>query len=639
MMGFIQKIEMKVCFLMACLFFIFWGTTHLQAEGTKQLMPASSSYGYVQFNDVGRPFALTTNTDSLYRLYFRISNTTEKVYFGFKRLSSSTATSGTFRIKNPAGSIVYTQTTIPSTGTGYISTYAQAVAGPKIGGTPAAGYTPFTFTPAVTGDFYIEFASNSNGNFRFELFDITVTNASNTPIDGRLWAYAWDLSTAGGTNPFNGSFYVYTQEGYVSKVGMNGIQPFGFVVCCNNSGPRNTGDLVVDRQSISGNSTRPQFKVFLNDPDKSIYPSAVAPSLTSPIAIASNSISYGQAVVFSAGVSAAGTIQIILSMNGVSGYQAGSTDVIIAANVVAGNNTFNWNGLNGVGNYPVVGTQIEISTGFSSGITHLPIYDPETNSSGFIVDRIRPGSGSAPIRWDDNVLGGTVNVSGGSSNGHTWATNFGDAKTINTWWNGYEVENMDQFSMQVSEVTPLSVSLIDFSGFINSTGNPFLVWTTATEKDNAFFIIERMDHTEQGFKYLGKIDAHHAQGLNKYAFEDLNALKGDAYYRLIAVDFSGRHEKVGKVLHLKIERTAKDFEIYPSICTDGILKLRFFRQEMNSVHISIRNTMGHEVFSVDVFPEVGNEEATLYLPPLPEGIYFAVSDQPENVQVRKFIIK
>ena len=161
-----KKMHIVVFSLMQTIMFIL--AEKAMSEGTKQFMPNSTSFGFVQFNDVGRPFALTTNTDSLYRLYFHISSTTEKVYFGFKKHSSSAATSGNFRIKNQSGNIVYVQTNIPSSGTGYISSYTAATAGPKIGGVPASGYTPFSFAPVTTGDFYIEFSSASNANFRFE---------------------------------------------------------------------------------------------------------------------------------------------------------------------------------------------------------------------------------------------------------------------------------------------------------------------------------------------------------------------------------------------------------------------------------------------------------------------------------------
>src|ERR1044072_2466998 len=325
------------------------------AEGTKQFLPTASDNGCIQINDVGRPFALMTNTDPLQRLYFHISSITEKVYFGFSRHSTSVASSGQYQIKNPSGTIVAGPSNIPNGGAGKISSYAEAVAGPKIGGSPAGGYSPLSYTPVTTGDFYIEFSSANDDNYRFEYFDLTVVNALNVPINGRLWSYAWDMNTWASSNGFAGTFYVYTNEGYVSKVNMNGIQAYGFVTSCNGTGPQNTGNLVVDRQSITSNSTRPDFKVFLNNPDITAYPSASAPTISTPISIVGGNIYYGSPVQFTVGVTAPGTMQFIISINGVSGYQAGTTDVLVVSNVVAGMNSINWDGKDANGNYPAAG--------------------------------------------------------------------------------------------------------------------------------------------------------------------------------------------------------------------------------------------------------------------------------------------
>src|SRR5258705_4542841 len=185
--------EQRVWLIYLLLTFVF--TVAARSEGTKQFMPLSTNFGCIQVNDVGRPFALMTNTDPLQRLYFHISSTTEKVYFGFSKHSSSVASSGQFQIKNPSGTIVMGPSNIPNGGAGAIGSYAAAVAGPKIGGVPAAGYSPLSYTPVTTGDFYMEFSSNNNDNYRFEFFDLTVVTSSNVPIDGRVWSYAWDLNT------------------------------------------------------------------------------------------------------------------------------------------------------------------------------------------------------------------------------------------------------------------------------------------------------------------------------------------------------------------------------------------------------------------------------------------------------------
>lgn len=173
------------------------------AEGTKQLMPANNGKCYVQFNErIGgqRYFAMTTNTDTLHRLYIHIAKAGEIINMGFKKLSTSTGDTR-FRIKDASGTVVYAFTNIPTSGNGYISTFDQANIGPNTLTGGSGGYTPLTYTTTSTGDFYIEFEKTSDPKYRylFEYFDITVSSGT-TPINGRVWSYAWDLNTESFTN-------------------------------------------------------------------------------------------------------------------------------------------------------------------------------------------------------------------------------------------------------------------------------------------------------------------------------------------------------------------------------------------------------------------------------------------------------
>lgn len=628
-------LKQKVWLTVSVLTLIFAAGT--LAEGTKQFLPTSSDNGCIQVNDVGRPFALMTNTDPLQRLYFHISSTTEKVYFGFSRHSTSVASSGQYQIKNPSGTIVMGPSNIPNGGAGKIGSYAEAVAGPKIGGSPAAGYSPLSYTPVTTGDFYIEFSSSNNDNYRFEFFDLTVVNALNTPIDGRLWSYAWDLNTWTASNGFNGSFYVYTNEGYVSKVNMNGIQAYGFVTSCNGTGPKNTGNLVVDRMSVDGNSTRPDFKIFVNNPDITVYPSATAPTITTPVSITGGNIYYGSPVQFTVGVSAPGTMQFIISINGVTGYQAGTSDVLVVTNVVAGMNTINWDGKDAYGNYPAAGTTVEISTGFSAGITHLPIYDPETHPNGFIVDRVRPGTGSAPIRWDDsNFSGGGVNISGGSGNGHLWATNFGDVRTMNTWWNGYEVENQVQFTVVIQPALP--IALTSFHIDITEEQKPVLSWATASETNIDYFKVERSNNHPGNFENVGEVKAFGNSNVeHRYSFADINYVALSNYYRIKAVDYDGREVYVSNILSADFAGEEHVVDVYPNPVANATLTLNFHNATIRTLRVEIVNSLLQNVFVQEYAADgLSTRNIAVNLPELRKGSYFIRLTADDKVYIQRF---
>src|SRR5437868_5302634 len=109
-----RKISLLICFS----FFNFC----LFAEGTKQLMPASTDNGYICLYSSWSDFALAGCAPTS-RLQITVCNPNEIIYFGFKTTSSGLK----YRIRNSTGTGV-----IPSTNlVNNITSYAQAVAGPK----------------------------------------------------------------------------------------------------------------------------------------------------------------------------------------------------------------------------------------------------------------------------------------------------------------------------------------------------------------------------------------------------------------------------------------------------------------------------------------------------------------------------
>ena len=528
-----------LCFAIFINFFTF-RAVNVIAEGTKQLMPTSSSYGNLQIYDMKRPFAAYYNTDPNNRLYFHISSTTEKVYFGFKHKSQSGINNSTsqFRIKDPSGNIVYASTNIPTSGNGYISSYSKAVAGPMINGSPSGGYSPLSLTPATTGDYYMEFQTDtSQGTYHIDYFDLTVVNSSNTPILGRLWSYCWDLSTRSFDNGFTGNMYVLTDDGFVSQVNFNGIEPYGFTVACNSTGPGNSPNgNNENRKSIAGNHTRPQFKVFLNNPDINCYPSGVLPVVVQNLNVVGSPV-YGEPVLFTVNISQPGVVQIILDINGVDGYQPNTNDLILVEAVHAGLDSIIWNGKDGFGNYVTGNTKVLVTSSFASGTTHLPLYDPETHPNGYIVNRIRPSSGQCDLFWDDsNFSDGTVNIDGSLTTGHSWAYNFGNERTMNTWWNGYQLDVLNDFDFNINFALP--VEIINFNA-TSDNDHIDLTWSTASENNNDYFTIEK-SNDGINFESLANIDgAGNSNTLINYSYIDKNPFEGLNYYRLKQTDFNG----------------------------------------------------------------------------------------------------
>ena len=89
-----------------------------------------------------------------------------------------------------------------------------------------------------------------------------------------------------------------------------------------------------------------------------------------------------------------------------------------------------------------------------------------------------------------------------------------------------------------SKSTVLPIELISFTA--NCNGRSSLIeWTTATEKNNDFFVLERSNDAIN-FKEIARVAGagNSIEPIN-YAYTDYGARSGDNYYRLVQVDYDG----------------------------------------------------------------------------------------------------
>ncbi len=545
-----MKTKLLIAILLAFSFSVY-------AEGTKELMPNNMGKCYVQFNESveGQRYFAMPDADSLHRLYIHIANVGEVIHMGFNGPTSLLLGNplAQFRIKDPTGKVVYGFENIPTSGNdGYISSWSQADIGPNtlIGG--SGGYTPLSYTTETTGDFYIEFEKTSSPNARylFEYFDITVGSTDNNPIKGRVWAYAWDLNTNSFSNKAYPVFYVYSDDKYITRININGMQPYSFVIACNNTGSRNTGDLSIDRQSVPyANTTYPKYKIFLNHPDPDVYDVAEIPTMTAPLSIKGTPVA-NQPVEFFINMTKSGTLEIFLDIDDKEGYQTGGRDVALVQHIKAGGDTIVWDGLDGLGEQVTSTVTVLVTSKFATGVTHLPVYDAEKNEHGFLVSRIAPeGPEDLVLYWDDSQIphgdlpvGQQLEMFAGNTldNGHKWTTGgskpngFGDEHTINTWWNGYENNDLSSFNF-----TFLPIELAYWHAENKGTYVQ-LSWTTASETNNHLFHVQRSSDGKEWKTISTIVGAGTSTTSINYHEIDEEPIQNMAYYRLQQVDFDGK---------------------------------------------------------------------------------------------------
>jgi len=203
-----------------------------------------------------------------------------------------------------------------------------------------------------------------------------------------------------------------------------------WLMFCNQFGCQNTGNFVVDRQSVNFQAVVPEFNIFLNEPDSLLFPPASTLGQIIPPTWA-EAFCDGT-MIFHVTVDKAGALRITLN------FDPPFASRILETNIVIGENLIPWDGLDGVGAPVNNNVNIDFTLTYINGLTNLPLYDIEENLNGFRIELISPPSPDAPlVYWDDTNVGGGINLAGCNSTPpnpgcHPWDD--GNVTTINTWW-------------------------------------------------------------------------------------------------------------------------------------------------------------------------------------------------------------
>ncbi len=417
--------------------FFLCPSINLLAEGTKQLSPTQDDVVLLHTNATTFGNFAAFNGPEVSRLLVRIDDfTSEILYIGLSAeaddngnlpITPPTAGSYQFRIVAPNGTVVHGPFTI-NVGNSNTPTWALASTGPGVlfpgGYSTSQAYATFNPATAVgamqNGDYRIEFMDIPPSIVNIKWFDFTVAKAGQEE-QGRLWSYNWVLRTppiavippeCGWDRPFNGVFYTYTEDGFVSKVDFDssGFQGLTFIVAFGDSGPGNTGNVIEDRKSINMGSAgqigeAADHMVFLNEPDEDIF--ITPPDLCGFVDFLDLTCdTNGYCLLI--GVTKPGLIEVIIDFFGDNGeFDPGTTDVLLVELLQEADTIcLYWDGLKGDGSMLEFDEPVPTQVRYSQGIQHYSAYDVELLYDGFCTQTIRPicSGMSNLLYWDDSNI-------------------------------------------------------------------------------------------------------------------------------------------------------------------------------------------------------------------------------------------
>ena len=158
-----------------------------------------------------------------------------------------------------------------------------------------------------------------------------------------------------------------------------------------------------------------------------------------------------------------------------------------------------------------------------------------------------------------------------------------------------------------------------------------ITWTTASEKDNAYFAIERSTDGET-FEKIGQIKGSgNTKASNDYQFTDRNPRAGVNYYRLKDVDFNGK-ETNSSVISVNFTDKSNHITLYPNP-TKGNLTIDFTAETDITTNINIQDITGRVVVSQTVYINKGLNVLPINTTSLSAGLYFL----KVNGETHKFV--
>ena len=183
---------------------------------------------------------------------------------------------------------------------------------------------------------------------------------------------------------------------------------------------------------------------------------------------------------------------------------------------------------------------------------------------------------------------------------------------------------------------PLPIDLLTFN-IEKQEDDVRIDWSTASEINNEYFIIERT----VDFKNIEEVQtiagANNSNEILYYTVYDNKPLKGNSYYRLTQVDFNGNQENF-EWKSIRFGRTLEPtLSIYPNPSTNGELSI-YLENIMGNTELKIQDILGRILYRKVMNIEESNSKIALDLN-LSSGIYFIQIMNKEKAYTQRLIIK
>ncbi len=316
-----------------------------------------------------------------------------------------------------------------------------------------------------------------------------------------------------------------------------------------------------------------------------------------------------------------------------------------------------WMDLRNAANYDIYTQRIDAAGTAQWTANGIAICSAADNQMYPVI--VSDGSGGAVIAWQDfrnstnyYIFAQRINAAGAiqwAANGITVSSATNDkfypqiissgCGSVITWYDFRNGADYDIYAQQIDAggvlggTCPLPVSLLRFTGY-NERDNNVLEWTTTSEMNSDYFIIERGKGQGTGeWEEIGKVKgAGNASATRNYSFLDREPSAGINYYRLKQTDYDGKFT-YSNVVHI----TMKQFNsvtISPNPAKESLqITISGFLNFKTEINVRIYDVLGREVYNYQFLDP--KSLLNLDVNALSKGMYFLkIANDGEQAQIK-----
>lgn len=168
-----------------------------------------------------------------------------------------------------------------------------------------------------------------------------------------------------------------------------------------------------------------------------------------------------------------------------------------------------------------------------------------------------------------------------------------------------------------------------------------LFWTTASEKNNDYFTIEK---SINGYSYenIGIVDgAGTSTSVINYSFSDNSPFDGVSYYRLKQTDYNGDY-KYSELVSVDFSlKTEFSFELFPNPNSGENINLKLSSDKDEEVLVVVYDISGKESYSKIIITEDTGESVYAIDPSnkLAPGIYLISATSKQTIYCKKLVVR